>query len=102
LRGLLDQARERRVVTLDEKKRRSWQQQFDQQRLSIENAVRKARGEEPIKEMADLRTLEEQRALDPESTDEPMSKDPYLKETGQILADLVSLMSHQRVADKGA
>ncbi|ASK33913.1 carboxy terminal-processing peptidase [Alloalcanivorax mobilis] len=102
LRGLLDQARERRVVTLDEKKRRAWQQQFDQQRLAIENAVRKARGEEPIKKMADLRTLEEQRALDPESAEEPMSKDPYLKEAGEILADLVSLMSHQRVADKGA
>ena len=38
----------------------------------------------------------------PESTYGPMSKDPSLKETGQILADLVSLMSHQRVADKGA
>lgn len=100
LRGLLDQARKRQTVTLDESKRRAWQEQYDEKRLAIENAVRKYRGEEPIKAMKELRTLEEQRALDPESAEEPMTKDPYLKETGQILADLVSLMRHQRIADQ--
>jgi carboxyl-terminal processing protease len=98
LRGLLNQAQKRETVTLNESKRRAWQEQFDEKRLAIENAVRKFRGEEPIKAMKELRTLEEQRALDPESAEEPMTKDPYLKETGQILADLVSMIRHQRIA----
>lgn len=98
LRGLLNQAQKRETVTLNESTRRAWQEQFDEKRLAIENAVRKFRGEEPIKAMKELRTLEEQRALDPESAEEPMTKDPYLKETGQILADLVSMIRHQRIA----
>lgn len=102
LRALLDQAQKRHTVTLNEKKRRAWQEQFDNKRLALENTVREYRGEKPIKAMEDLRTLEEQRALDPESHDEPLTKDPYLKETGQILADMVSLMSGQKVANQRA
>ena len=61
-----------------------------------------ARGEEPIAKMEDLRKLEEQRALDPEAGEEPMKQDPYLRETGHILADMVGLLREQRVASEGS
>ncbi len=100
LRSLLDEARERKEVTLNAASRESWQEGFDKRRLNIENARRKARDEEPLKDMAALRTLEEQRALDPEAAEDPMKKDPYLRETGHILADMIELAQAQRVADK--
>ncbi|KAF0806324.1 tail-specific protease prc [Alcanivorax xiamenensis] len=100
LRALLDEARERKEVTLNAASRESWQEGFDQRRLNIENARREARHEEPLKDMAELRTLEEQRALDPEAAEDPMKKDPYLRETGHILADMIELAQAQRVADK--
>jgi len=94
LRNLLDQARSRKEVSLDISKRRSWQEHFDQQRLAIENAVRQYRHEKPLKDMQALRDLDEKRAEASPADDEPMKKDAYLKETGQILGDMISLL-HQ-------
>ncbi|MEO1892685.1 MAG: carboxy terminal-processing peptidase, partial [Alcanivorax sp.] len=102
LRDLLNRANERQELSLNAKQRKAWQEDFDQRRLDIENALRKHRGEEPIEKMEDLRALEEQRALDPDSNDEPLDEDPYLRETGHILADMVSLLREQRVADERA
>ncbi len=102
LRDLLNRANERQELSLNAKQRKAWQEDFDQRRLGIENALRKHRGEEPIEKMEDLRALEEQRALDPDSNDEPLDEDPYLRETGHILADMVSLLREQRVADERA
>ena len=48
-----------------------------------------------------LRTLEEQRALDPESHDEAMDEDPYVRETGEILVDYMDLLRENQVARKG-
>ncbi|MBM1145334.1 carboxy terminal-processing peptidase [Alcanivorax sp. ZXX171] len=98
LRGLLRRANERHELSLNAERRQAWQHDFDDQRLAIENTLRKHRGEEPIDKMEDLRKLEEQRALDPEANEEPMDEDPYLRETGHILADMVGLLREQRVA----
>ncbi|MBF1800648.1 carboxy terminal-processing peptidase [Alloalcanivorax profundimaris] len=98
LRGLLRRANERHELSLNAERRQAWQHDFDDQRLAIENTLRKHRGEEPIDKMEDLRKLEEQRALDPEANEEPMDEDPYLRETGRILADMVGLLREQRVA----
>ncbi len=98
LRGLLRRANERHELSLNAERRQAWQHDFDDQRLAIENTLRKHRGEEPIDKMEDLRKLEEQRALDPEANEEPMDEAPYLRETGHILADMVGLLREQRVA----
>jgi carboxyl-terminal processing protease len=87
-------------VSLNEKERRSEQDAFEARRLAIENTRRKAVGEEPLKDMAALRALDEQRSLDPENemgdSDKP---DPYLQETGAVLADLVRLLQNRQVAN---
>ena len=42
-----------------------------------------------------------QRALDPESHDEAMDEDPYVRETGEILVDYMDLLRENQVARKG-
>lgn len=101
LRALLDEARARQEVSLNRGKREAWQDQFDKKRLKIENTVRQYRGEKPIKDMKALRKMEEQRSLDPESTDTAMEKDPYLKETSRILSDMMDLMRQRQQAQGG-
>ena len=97
---LLEEQRSKESVSLNEAARRDEQQTFEARRLAIENTRRKAVGEEPLKDMAALRALDEQRSLDPENemadSDKP---DPYLQETGAVLADLVQLLQNKRVAD---
>ncbi|KAF0810487.1 tail-specific protease prc [Alcanivorax sp. S71-1-4] len=98
--ALLEEQRQKESVSLNEKERRSEQDAFEARRLAIENTRRKAVGEEPLKDMAALRALDEQRSLDPENemgdSDKP---DPYLQETGAVLADLVRLLQNRQVAN---
>ena len=68
---------------------------------AIENSRRQARDEDPLESIKELRTLEEQRALDPESHDEAMDEDPYVRETGEILVDYMDLLRENQVARKG-
>ena len=49
----------------------------------------------------ELRDLEEQRALDPESDDESIDEDPYVRETGEILVDYMNLIRENQVARQG-
>ncbi len=39
--------------------------------------------------------------LDPESHDEAMDEDPYVRETGEILVDYMDLLRENQVARKG-
>lgn len=98
--ALLQEQREKKAVSLNEKLRRQEQERLENRRLAIENNRRKATGEELLKDMAELRALDEQRTLDPESGNdgEDDSPDPYLLETGQVLADLVQLLQDKQVA----
>ncbi len=84
LRKLLDVNRNRTELSLNEKARTEMQTEYDKERLAIENSRRQARDEEPLESIKALRTLEEQRALDPESHDEAMDEDPYVRETGKF------------------
>ncbi|MQX53965.1 carboxy terminal-processing peptidase [Alcanivorax sediminis] len=101
LRALLDHNRNMEELSLNMEKRASMQKDFDERRLAIENNRRKARAEEPLSDIKALRDLEEQRALDPQSHDEAMDEDPYVRETGEILVDLIDLITDHQVARKG-
>ncbi|EDX89819.1 tail-specific protease [Alcanivorax sp. VBW004] len=101
LRKLLDVNRNRTELSLNEKARTQMQTEFDKERLAIENSRRQARDEDPLESIKELRTLEEQRALDPESHDEAMDEDPYVRETGEILVDYMDLLRENQVARKG-
>ncbi len=100
LRDLLDHNRKMTELSLNMDKRASLQKDFDAQRLDIENKRRKARAEEPLASIKALRDLEEQRALDPESHEEAIDEDPYVRETGEILVDLIDLIRDSQVARK--
>lgn len=89
----------RKVLPLNEAKRREQQKEFEDKLLALENTRRKARGEEP------LASLEKE---DPflEAGNNPMTEsldekdkedDPFLAETGHILIDLLQLK--ERVAN---
>ena len=98
---LLREQRERGPLSLNEAQRRAYHEELDQRRLEIENNRRKALGEDPLESLAKLRTLEEQRALDPDFEEGEDRPDAYLRETGAILGDLISMMQAQtRVAGK--
>ncbi|MDX1805290.1 MAG: carboxy terminal-processing peptidase, partial [Alcanivorax sp.] len=91
-------SRDRKELSLNEQKREQWQKSFDKQRLAIENARRKYRGEKPLADIEALRDQERERALDPESETDSLKKDPYIKESGEILGDLMDLMNKPIVA----
>jgi len=101
LRRLLDENRSRTELSLNEKSRTATQKALDRERLAIENQRRKSRDEEPLASIKELRDLEEQRALDPESDDESIDEDPYVRETGEILVDYMNLIRENQVARKG-
>ncbi|MZR61760.1 carboxy terminal-processing peptidase [Alcanivorax sp. DP30] len=101
LRALLDHNRNMDELSLNMEKRANMQKDFDVQRLAIENERRKARNEDPLDNIKALRDLEEQRALDPQSHEEAMDEDPYVRETGEILVDLIDLIRDSQVARKG-
>ncbi|MED5388528.1 MAG: carboxy terminal-processing peptidase [Pseudomonadota bacterium] len=101
LRQLLDENRNRVELSLNEKQRAETQKTLDQERLAIENRRRQSRGEDPLDSIKALRDMEEQRALDPESSDEAIDEDPYVRETGEILVDYMDLIRENQVARKG-
>ena len=100
LRKLLDENRNRVELSLNEDNRTATQKALDRERLAIENRRRQSRGEEPLASIKELRELEEQRALDPESDEEAIDEDPYVRETGEILVDYMSLIRDNQVARK--
>ena len=101
LRRLLEENRNRVELSLNEKSRTATQKALDSERLAIENSRRKSRDEEPLGSIKELRDLEEQRALDPESDEESIDEDPYVRETGEILVDYMSLIRENQVARQG-
>lgn len=100
LRALLDENREQLHLSLNETTRTKRQDAFDDSRLSIENARRKARGDEPLTSMAALRKEEEEKAKAQKPEEEPLGEDAYVIESGEILVDLIGLISDRRIARK--
>ena len=89
---------EREYLPLNEAARRAEQQEFEEKLLAMENARRKALGEELLTELDKEDPLADSPLVPEDDADEDDS-DPFLAETGHILIDLLKLQ-HQ-VASAG-
>ena len=78
-----------KTVSLNEVERRAQHADIEGQQLALENIRRKAKGEEPLKELK----KEDEDALPVEPEDTKPEDDAYLSETGRILLDYLSLNS---------
>lgn len=76
-----------KTVSLNEQERRARHDQIEAKQLALENIRRKAKGEEPLKELK----KEDEDALPAEPDDTKPEDDAYLSETGRILLDYLSL-----------
>ncbi|WP_282338859.1 carboxy terminal-processing peptidase [Pseudomonas sp. PS02288] len=76
-----------KTVSLNETKRRAEQTKVEGEQLALENTRRKAKGEEPLKE---LKQEDEDAVPSPDDKTKP-EDDAYLQETGQILLDYLGL-----------
>ncbi|GGU69024.1 peptidase S41 [Pseudomonas laurentiana] len=76
-------------VSLNETERRAQHATIEGKQLALENTRRKAKGEEPLKELK----KEDEDALPAEPDDTKPEDDAYLAETGRILLDYLSLNS---------
>ncbi|NWA25720.1 carboxy terminal-processing peptidase [Pseudomonas gingeri] len=86
--ALADKLLKEKTVSLNEAERRAQRTDIDAKQLAMENARRKAKGEEPLKELK----KEDDDALppDPDKKTKP-EDDAYLSETGRILLDYLRL-----------
>ncbi|SEP18833.1 C-terminal processing peptidase-1. Serine peptidase. MEROPS family S41A [Pseudomonas sp. NFACC39-1] len=75
-----------KTVTLNEAERRAQHADIEAKQLTMENLRRKAKGEEPLKE---LKKEDEDLIAEPEKT--KPEDDAYLSETGRILIDYLKL-----------
>ena len=78
-----------KTVSLNEQERRARHDAIEAKQLALENVRRKAKGEEPLKELK----KEDEDALPIEDEDTKPEDDAYLAETGRILLDYLSLNS---------
>ncbi|WP_372239121.1 carboxy terminal-processing peptidase [Pseudomonas putida] len=78
-----------KTVSLNEEERRAQHADIESQQLALENTRRKAKGEEPLKELK----KEDEDAIPAEPDDSKPEDDAYLSETGRILLDYLSLNS---------
>ena len=76
-----------KTVSLNEQQRRARHDEIESKQLPLENIRRKAKGEEPLKELK----KEDEDALPAEPDDTKPEDDAYLSETGRILLDYLSL-----------
>jgi carboxyl-terminal processing protease len=76
-----------KTVSLNEQQRRARHDEIESKQLTLENIRRKAKGEEPLKELK----KEDEDALPAEPDDTKPEDDAYLSETGRILLDYLSL-----------
>ncbi len=78
-----------KTVSLNEQTRRARHDEIEGKQLALENIRRKAKGEEPLKELK----KEDEDALPAEEENTKPEDDAYLSETGRILLDYLSLSS---------
>lgn len=76
-----------KTVSLNEQDRRARHDQIEGKQLALENIRRKAKGEEPLKELK----KEDEDALPAEPDDTKPEDDAYLSETGRILLDYLGM-----------
>ncbi|MGB5958327.1 carboxy terminal-processing peptidase [Pseudomonas sp.] len=75
-----------KTVSLNEQERRARHDDIEAKQLALENIRRKAKGEEPLKELK----KEDEDALPTEDENTKPEDDAYLAETGRILIDYLS------------
>ncbi|QXI49098.1 carboxy terminal-processing peptidase [Pseudomonas anuradhapurensis] len=75
-----------KTVSLNEQDRRARHDEIEAKQLALENIRRKAKGEEPLKELK----KEDEDALPTEDENTKPEDDAYLAETGRILIDYLS------------
>ncbi|HEK1008467.1 TPA: carboxy terminal-processing peptidase [Pseudomonas putida] len=75
-----------KTVSLNEQDRRARHDEVEAKQLALENTRRKAKGEEPLKELK----KEDEDALPVEDENTKPEDDAYLSETGRILIDYLS------------
>lgn len=98
----LDLAREnqaRKTLSLKQSVREKEQRDWEARRLSLENMLRKSRGEKPVKDFHALQEINEEKIAAQQAGEEQTGPDPYLDETGEVMADLIDLMSAARVVN---
>jgi len=115
LKALREELNDRTDLTLHEKKRVQERENNEAQQLAIENQRRKAKGEELLESLDDLNKEDEessesddsagekdQAANKRDSADDEKDEEPdaLLKETGQILVDLLQLQSAPATAQR--
>ncbi|WP_178118973.1 carboxy terminal-processing peptidase [Pseudomonas akapageensis] len=86
---LTDELMSEKTVSLNEAERRAQHTDIETRQLALENTRRKAKGEEPLKELK----KEDEDALPDEPDNTKPEDDAYLSETGRILLDYLSLNS---------
>ncbi|MDD1957420.1 carboxy terminal-processing peptidase [Pseudomonas sp. 8209] len=87
--ALTQQLMNEKTVSLNEVERRARHADIEGKQLALENIRRKAKGEEPLKELK----KEDEDALPIEPDDTKPEDDAYLAETGRILLDYLGLNS---------
>ncbi|WP_144823211.1 carboxy terminal-processing peptidase [Marinobacter piscensis] len=85
----LKEQRQRKTVSLNLDKRTTRQEQIETTRLTIANARRELRGEEPFESLEELDDWQDQQAADLDSTDDEL--DFVIREGGDIMADMLEL-----------
>lgn len=96
--SLLDEQMARTHVSLNQAKRKQELDTLQNRRLAIENALRKHRGLPPFKDVAAMHADDTSRAEAAQSGEEMEAEpDPYLAESGLVLADLISMMAGQQL-----
>ncbi len=85
----LEEQRQRETVSLNLDERTTQQEQIERTRLTIANARRELRGEEPFESLDELEDWQDQQAADLGSTDEEL--DFVIREGGHIMADMLEL-----------
>ncbi len=86
--ALAEKLLKEKTVSLNEAERRAQRTDIDAKQLAMENARRKAKGEDPLKELK--KEDEDAAPADPDQKIKP-EDDAYLSETGRILLDYLRL-----------
>ncbi|MFO7528145.1 MAG: carboxy terminal-processing peptidase [Marinobacter sp.] len=85
----LEKQRQLETVSLNFKERKAQHEQIERTRLTIANARRELRGEEPFESLEALEDWQDAQAADLDTTDEEL--DFVIREGGHIMADMLEL-----------
>jgi carboxyl-terminal processing protease len=85
----LKEQREKTYVSLNPEERDQYQTQVEKTRLTIANARREIRGEDPFETLEQLDDWQDQQSADLDTTDDQM--DFIIREGGKIMADMLAL-----------